>query len=171
MQKIIKGIIGAIIGALLFFFVGGLFIADNSPINIYSILFITVGAASGFFVGYVEKKKNSNNKEMFFAFSWMKIGWVVLLIFIGFFAAFIFMDVTPDSGTIYYIAIVYGWIFLPGVWLTDYIFSSLFPQISGSQLGLGGTLSWIPLLINILWYYFLVCLILFIIRKFKKINL
>ncbi len=168
MQKIIRGIIVAIIVAILFFFGSNLFMAGIG--NIYSILFIAVGAVLGFFLGYTNKKRNfDDDKESFFSFSWSKAGWAVLLFFVtSFILLFIgFMEIMPTKA-FYNIGLAYGWIFMLGVFLTNYIAYSLFPQLNGSLIAFGSTLSLVAMLVNLLWDYFLVCLILYIIRKFKK---
>ena len=167
MQKqIIKGIIGAIIGAALLYFVSFLFMVIGNLGDVYSIIFIIIGAVAGFLIGQGEKNKKFGG-EKFFSLSWTKVSWVIFLAILTLFCAFVFMDVTPDSGMIYYIGTIYGWILTPGSMLMG-----LIPSMDCSTNNILCTIATcFPFLALLLWDYLLICLVFYIIRKFKKIKI
>jgi len=174
MQKqTIKGIIGAILVAVLFYFLSNYYFVRGGTSGVFSIIFVVIGILTGFTIG-LGKTNLLSKEQRFFSFSWTKIAWTFLLGITAFFLVLILIDkLYPPLGlewlgTLYtYFIAVYSWIFFLLNSLISIIFNYFIktynPNPFESELFFWGQMTF-----NLLWDYFLICLVFYIIRKFKK---
>ena len=169
-KQIIKGVIGAILVAILFYYLSNYYIVRGGTPSIYSLIFILIGLIVGFTIG-VGKTNLLSKEQRFFSLSWVKMAWVIFIWITTLFFSIILTDIIPTIGWIGQLSVfllnVYGWIFfLLGGLITMVISPFIMvynPSPFESELFVWGQFS-----INRLWDYFLVCLVLYIIRKLKN---
>jgi hypothetical protein len=116
------------------------------------------------------KKINKKTNQRFFSFSWTKLTWSVILGIIAyafilwFMRAYSLQDLMGQASAYFFVA--YSWIFfmISNLLL---MFLSSFLRIDNPTPFVENLVIYGPLIINLIWDYFLVCLAIFIYKKFK----
>jgi uncharacterized membrane protein len=153
-------IIGAIIGAIIFYFLTVLF--ANMGFSVLPIIFVILGAIAGYFA--VPNKKS--HVKSFFSPTFAKIAWTFILLILTFVMAFAFMD------RIDIFAKIIGSILNPLNAIILFYFVNFTSQGYWDQSGWSANMSAVYSIINILsvilWDYFLVCLSVWIFSHLKS---
>ena len=163
------GITGAIVGAILFYFVSSLFaVIGINGSNFIGWIFALIGAISGYFA--VSGNKSSYS---FFTFTSKKLAWTVILGVLAYFSIFLFMDVQATTGwmggLVNNLLVFYSWIFFLFSNLT-LLLANLFIQIDNPSTLVYSLVVYGPFIVNLIWDYFLVCLVFYIINKIRGKN-
>jgi hypothetical protein len=115
-----------------------------------------------------------NKSERFFTFSWSKAGWTLLLGIVAYYLLWAFMDLYRASTASYQIQNLFVWFNVGFSWVFFFVQNlllmvlSYFIKIDNPTPFVENLVIYGPVVVNLIWDYFLVCLVYSIIRKFKK---